>query len=106
MRSRDELAIVAAFLEQPLRVSLLKIAGTDFPRRNVRRDGEHRYTRALAIEEPIDEVQIARATTPRAHREITGQMRLGARRERRDFLMPDMDPLDRALPSYRVGQAV
>jgi hypothetical protein len=44
------------------------------------------------------EMQITRATTPRAHREITRQMRLGPRRKRRDFLMPDMYTLDFALP--------
>lgn len=60
----------------------------------------------MAIKEPIDEVQIARATTPRTHREITRQMRLSARRERRDFLVPDMNPVNLALPSYRVGKTV
>ena len=31
--------------------------------------------------------------------EIAGQMRLGAGREGRDLLVPDMDPLDLALPA-------
>ena len=43
---------------------------------------------------------------PGANRELAGQMRLGAGREGRDLLVPDMDPLDLALAAERVGQTV
>jgi len=51
-------------------------------------------------------VQITRAAAPGANGELPRQMRLRARRERRDFLVPNMHPLDLALPAKRVGQPV
>ena len=84
----------------------LEIAAADLGRRDVRGDREHRDARAVAVEQAIDEVQIARPAAARADGELAGQMRLGAGRERRDLLVPDMDPLDLALPAQRVGQAV
>ena len=62
---------------------------------------EHRHARAVAIEEAVDEVQIARAAAAGADGELARQMRLGARRERGDLLVPDMNPLDLALPAKR-----
>ena len=53
----------------------------------------------MAIEQAIDEMQIAWAATARAHREFTCQMGLSASREGADFLVSDMDPLDLALPT-------
>ena len=60
----------------------------------------------MAVEQAVDEVQIARSAAAGADRELAGQMRLGAGREGRNLLVPDMDPLDLALPAERVGQAV
>ena len=48
----------------------------------------------MAIEQAVDEVQIARAATAGADRELAGQMRLGARGEGRHFLVADVNPLD------------
>ena len=60
----------------------------------------------MTVEQPVDEMQIARSAAARADRELAGQMRLGAGREGRDLLVPDMEPLDLALPANGVGQAV
>ena len=84
----------------------LKVARADLRRRDLRRDGEHRHARTVAVEQTIDEVQIARSAAAGAHREIAGQMRLGAGRKRGDLLVPDMDPLDLALAAHRVGQSI
>ena len=97
---------MAAFLEQRLRMRLLEIAGADLGRWDLRGDGEHRHARAVTIEQAVDEMQIARPAAAGADGELTRQMRLGAGRERRDLLVPDMDPLDLALPANRVGQPV
>ena len=43
---------------------------------------------------------------PGADGEFTSQMRLSARREGSNFLVPDMKPLDLALAANRVGQTV
>jgi hypothetical protein len=87
-------------------MGLLKIAGADLRRRDLRRDAENRHARTVAVEEAIDQMQIAWSATARANRELTRQMRLGACRERSDLFVPDMDPLDLALPTDRVSQTV
>ena len=51
-------------------------------------------------------MQVAWAATAGADREFARQMRLGAGRESGDLLMPDMDPLDLALPADCIGEAV
>ena len=60
----------------------------------------------MTIEQAVDEVEVAGRAAARADGEFTCRMRFGARREGRDFLVPDMNPLDLALPAKRVGQAV
>jgi hypothetical protein len=60
----------------------------------------------MAIEQTIDEVQISRAAAAGAHRERACHVRLGTRCERGNLLMPDVHPLDLALPTKRVGQTV
>ena len=40
----DQLAVMAAFFEQRLRVRFLKIPGADFGRRDLGRNGKHRNT--------------------------------------------------------------
>jgi hypothetical protein len=102
----DKFAIMAALFKQGLRVRFLKIAGADFGRRNLRGDGQHRHARPVAIEQPVDQVQIARPAAPGADREFPRQMRLGACRECANLLVPDMDPLDLGLAPDRVGQSI
>ena len=60
----------------------------------------------MAVEEAVDEVQIAGPATVSANGELTRQMRLGAGREGRDLLVPDVDPLDFALSPQGVGEAI
>src|SRR5262249_29328782 len=102
----DELAKMAALSEQLLRVRLLEIAGADFPRWNLGGDGQHRHARAVAVEQPVDEREIARPAAAGADRELTREMGLGTGRKGCDFLVPDMNPFDLALTAQRVGQPV
>ena len=51
----------------------LEIAGADLGRGNMRGNREHRHARAVAIEQAIDEVEIARAAAPGADRERAGR---------------------------------
>jgi hypothetical protein len=69
-------------------------------------DGKHGNVRTLTIEQTIDEMQIARSAAPCAHGEFARQMRLGAGSERSDLLMPDMNPLDFAVPTNSIRQTV
>src|SRR5262245_65769843 len=102
----DQLAKMAALLEQLLRMRLLKIAGADFRRWNLRRDGEHRQGRAVAGEQAVDEMQVARSAAAGADRELTREMGLATGGKRRDLLVPDVNPFDLALAAQRVGQPV
>jgi hypothetical protein len=60
----------------------------------------------MAVEQAVDEVQIAGPAAASTNGEVTRQMRLGTSREGRDLLVPDVDPLDLALSSQSVGEAV
>src|ERR1700693_3125094 len=60
----------------------------------------------MAVEQPVDEVQIAGPAAASTNGEFTGQVRFGAGREGCDLLVPDVNPLDLALSSQRVGEAV
>jgi hypothetical protein len=97
---------MATLLEQQLGMRLLEIAGADFCRRDMRRNSEHGHARAVAIEEAIDQMQIAGAAASGADRKAAGEMRLSACRECRDFLVADVHPFDLALPTQRVGETV
>ena len=102
----DQLAIVTALPEQCLRAGSLKIAGADLGRRDLRSNGEHGQPRTVAVEQAVDEVEVAGPAAAGADGELTRQMRLGTRREGRDLLVPDMDPFDLTLAAKRVGQPV
>ena len=97
---------MAAFLEERLRMSLLKVTGTNLRAGNVRCDGDDGNAAAVAIKEPIYQVQIAGAATSSAHREFTCQLSLCACGERRDFLVPDGNPLDLVADAQRLRDAV
>jgi hypothetical protein len=106
VRARHELAEMAALLEQELRMGLLKIAAADLGRRDLRGDAEHGHARAVAVEQSVDEVQVARSAAAGADGELAAQMRLGPGRERGDLLVPYMDPLDLALAADGVSEPV
>src|SRR5262249_26853649 len=102
----DQLAKMAALPEQLLRVRLLEIAGADFRRRDLGGDGQHRHARAVAVEQAVDEMEIARPAAAGADRELTREMGLGTGCKGCAFLVPDMNPFDLALTAQRVGQPV
>jgi hypothetical protein len=85
---------------------LLKIARADFRGRNVRSDTEDGYARSMALEQAVDEMQVARPAAAGADRKVAGEMCLGARREGGDLFMPHVNPLDRALAADCIGDTV
>ncbi len=60
----------------------------------------------MSVVQTVDEVQVARATAPRANRELSREMSLGSRGECGTFLVSHMDPLDRFHSTKRVCEAV
>src|SRR5258705_7456401 len=101
-----ECAIVAAILEQDFGMRFLKIISTDLGRWDLCGNGKHRYPRAVAIEQSVDEMEIAGSAAAGANCKLACQMGLGTGREGCHLLMPDMHPVDLALAPERIGQAV
>ena len=60
----------------------------------------------MAVEEAVDEMQVAGAAAAGADGEAAGDMGVGARGEGGDLLMPDMQPFDAAGSAQRIGEAV
>src|SRR5258708_37873545 len=87
-------------------MGFLEIARANLGRRNVSRDRHHGQARAVAVEQTIDQVQVARTATSGADRETTCDMRVRAGRERGDFLVPDMQPSNAAMAAQRIGEAI
>ncbi len=84
----------------------LEIVDADLGARNVRGNRQHRHAAAMAIEQAVDEMQIAGTAASGADRELAGQMRLGAGRKRAGLLVAHMHPVDAADPPQRIGEAV
>ncbi len=60
----------------------------------------------MAIEEPVDEMKVAGTATPSADGKRASDVRIGARGERRYFLMADVNPFDRLLSAYLVDYPI
>ncbi len=106
LRVADQLDEVAALAEQLLRMRFLEVAEPDLRGRDVRRDREHRHMVALAVEQAVDQVQVAGAAAARADRELARHRGFGAGREGGGFLVARMRPADLAEPAQAVGQPV
>jgi hypothetical protein len=89
-----------------LGMRLLKIRASNLIAWNLRGDGKHRNTTALAVIETIDQMQIAGTATPRADSKLSGKMCLRASSERGRFFMSHVNPLNLLLLSNRVGDPV
>ncbi|MHC2687110.1 hypothetical protein ACVJDU_008674 [Bradyrhizobium diazoefficiens] len=105
-RIRDQLAIMAAFPEQVLGMGFLKVAAADFGRRNLRRDRQHGDAAAMRVEQAVDQMQIARAAGTCADRKASGHLGFAGGCERRNLLMPDVDPFDGAATPQRLGKSI
>src|SRR5262245_22332966 len=84
----------------------LEVVDADLPARNMCGDRQHRHAAAMAVVEPVDEVQVARTAAARADGELAGEMRLGAGGEGRGLLVTHMNPVDALDATQRVGEPV
>ena len=102
----DQLDVVRALGEQVLGMRRLEVLAADLRARDVGGDGQHRHAAALAVEQAVDQVQVARAAAAGADGELAGQVRLGAGGEGAGLLVPHVDPVDRLGAAQRIGEAV
>src|ERR1700687_47783 len=105
-RSRYQLTVVTASLEQKLWMRLLEIIGAYLGAWNVGRNCENGHGASMAVKESVDEMKVAGTATPRADRELAGDVRIGARGKGRYFLVADVNPFDGFLSAYRLGDPI
>ena len=102
----NQLHIMRALGEQVFRMGRLEIMAADLLARDVRGDRQHRHAAAIAVEQAIDQVQVARPAAAGADRELAGEVRLGTGGEGAGFLVAHVHPFDRLVPAQRIGDAV
>src|SRR5277367_5063301 len=73
---------------------------------DVRGDSQNRYAAALAIEQTVDQMQVARTAAAGADRKASGEMGLCSRCESGGLFVAHVDPVNRLPSSQRVGKAV
>ena len=98
-RLRHELAIVAALRQRGVRDASPEVTAANFSAGNLRGNGEHGNTAAVAVVEAVDQMQVARSAAPGADRELSGEVRFGARGERSRLLVADVHPSELVLRS-------
>ena len=84
----------------------LEIVDADLAARDVCRDRQHRHAAAMAVEQAVDQMQVARPAAAGADRQLAGQMRLGTRGKGTGLLVPHVDPVDGSQAPQRIGEAV
>lgn len=83
----DHLAVIAALFEKILRMRLLEAVAVDFDTEDVRGNGEYGNPAAIAVEEAVDEVQVARTAARGAGGEGAGKVCVGPRGEGSNLLV-------------------
>src|SRR6202035_3296568 len=91
---RNQFAVVAALREKMFCMGLLKISAPDFIAWNLRRNSENRNTAAMAVVEPIDQMQVAGTAATGAYRQPPCEMRFCSSSKRRRLFMPYVNPLN------------
>jgi len=106
LRIRDHLAVVATLREEVLRVGLLEVSAADLMGGDLRGNGEHGHTAPVAIVQPVDQVQVARAAAAGADGELAGEVRFCSRGEGCRLLVPHGDPSKPVLSPDGIGDSV
>jgi len=60
----------------------------------------------MAIEEAVDQMKVTGTTTPSADGKLASDVRIGARGERRHFLMANVNPVNGFLSAYLVDYSI
>ena len=89
---------MAALTKKRFRMCFLEKPRPNLCRWDLRSDGQHGHARAVTIEKPVDQMQVARAAAPGAYRQLAREVRFGAGCKSGDLLMPNVDPFDPSLP--------
>src|SRR6202035_214807 len=85
---------------------LLEVVGSDLGAWNMCRNCKNRHGAPMAIEEAVDEMKVTGTATPSADSKLAGDVRIGARGERRNFFVADVNPLNGFLSAYLVDYPI
>src|SRR6267143_2799319 len=102
----NQLDIMAAIPEQAFRMCCLEIIDSDFAAGDVGCDCQNRHAVALAVEQAVDQMEIAWTAAPGAHSKAPGKMSFSSRRKSGGLFMPHANPVDRLSSPQRVSKAV
>ena len=102
----DELDIMRALGEELLGMRFLEVGAADLGARDLGGDRQHRHAAAVAVEQSVDQMQVAGAAASGADGELAGEMCLGAGGKGGGLLVPHMDPVDLLLLAQRIGETV
>ncbi len=69
-------------------------------------DRQHRHMIAVAVEQPVDEMEVARTARSGANRQLTADLRLGTSGESGNLFMTRRHPVDSAHTIEAVAQPV
>ncbi len=72
----------------------------------MRRNGKDRHAASMAIEETVDEMEVAWSAASGADGDLTGKVSLGARGKSSHFLMPYVEPVNLFVLADGVGEAI
>ncbi len=104
---REQGAVVGAAREDGFGVGLLEVAAADLGAGDVGGDREDRCAVALAVVQPVDEVQASGARGSQHRGGTSGDLGVGTRGEGAGLLVADVDELDVGLvPAQRVDDRV
>src|SRR5580698_2417137 len=94
LRNRDLLAVMAALRKKMFWIGFLKIAAADFNAGNLRGDGQHRNTAAVAIIKTVDQMEVAGTAASGAHGKLSRKMGFRSSSECRSFFVAHVNPLN------------
>ena len=87
-------------------VDLLEAVTADLGERHLPCDRQDGRVALRCVVEAVEEVERSGSDGPRTHPERSGQLRLGAGRERTDLFVPDPDPINPVGSSDGIGEGV
>src|ERR1700679_1155406 len=97
---------MTALLKQVLGVGLLEVVSSDLSERDLRSNGEDRNPAALAVEQPVDQVQVPGTARAGANCQFTSQRCLSSGSEGSCLLVPSVHPGDVTASTQSVGKTV
>jgi hypothetical protein len=96
----------ATTTELPSSAGLLEAVSSDLSDRDLRGDGQDWNPAALAVEQPVDQVQVPRTARARADFQINSQRCIGSGSEGGRLLVPRVHPGNVTASAQSVGQTV